>query len=1024
MTNKQPSTVKLKGIGLLETVSLQLTVDDSSLDKSPDAQRAVADAGTEKRSVLSGRVETAPTGSIREHRRPPLKRTDSRLVPGALIGKYQLIRELGRGGMGAVFMARDTRLGRRVALKVLSMRGADIGQSIIKEARATAQCHHENIVVIHEASEYEGLHYLVLEYLEGHTLYQLLHEQGPVGTVTEALSTERAVEIMVPVVRALEHAHGMGIVHRDLKLENVMLTDQGSIKVLDFGIAKVLAEQEPAAHSSAAFVEAPMQTASGVLVGTMPYMSPEQVRCEPTDHRTDIWSVGIMLYELVTGKHPLHPFSRDKLGEIAQSELPMPRLSELRPELGALGQVVDRCLLKSLDARTSSTRELLEQLEPLLPSHRERALRGDESPFAGLAAYQETDAARFFGRSEDVASVVARVRSHPLVALIGPSGVGKSSLVRAGVIPAFKQSGEGWEAAVVRPGRTPLSALGELMEQFYWRFTSTTDVRLSRERRASRSEASTDEQTDDGADLRLSGLTDRLRVEPGLLGTEMRAWAQAKLRRVLIFVDQFEEIFTMTTDAVERQAFIACLAALADDASSPLRVVLSMRGDFLEQLAQDSTFITSLAGGMVFLQPMTRVGLRQALQRPIEPVGYKFEDDAVIGDMLDALETTRGALPLLQFAASKLWDVRDRQRKLLTVDGYESIGGISGALANHADSVLSGMGAHRRTLTRAIFERLVTPERTRAIASLNELRSLPGERGQVEHVLEELAKARLLLFDAGAGGDGSVEIVHESLIESWPTLRRWLDENQEDAVFLARLRAAAKEWDKSARAEGMLWRGDVADEARHFQRRYQGDLGDIEKQYIEAVFRLAAYTVRRRRVITYAATAVGLLLIMVVVFALTKSQQVATIRAQEEQLQVKTLQLENSNQKLQEQSEQLRQLTGRLQDNLSDEQAARGVTEKARAHAESMAAAIAKEKQTAEKARDDANRQRAIAESALREAEEQRRKAESARDEAEAERKKTVQANKLIEKQKREIRKLSERLGVRFVDLTDDSDKQ
>src|SRR5438477_10245250 len=153
--------------------------------------------------------------------------------PGTRIRHYEILRELGRGGMGVVYLARDTRLGRRVAIKVLLTRSVGLTGAFLREARATATCNHDNIVIIHEVDEHEGAPYMVLEHLEGANLRQFGRGRK--------LSPNRAVELMVPVVRALVRAHELDIVHRDLKPENVFVTASGAVKVLDFGVAALRA---------------------------------------------------------------------------------------------------------------------------------------------------------------------------------------------------------------------------------------------------------------------------------------------------------------------------------------------------------------------------------------------------------------------------------------------------------------------------------------------------------------------------------------------------------------------------------------------------------------------------------------------------------------------------------------------------------------------------------------------------------------------------------------------------------------
>ena len=376
-----------------------------------------------------------------------------RSLLGTRIGQYEIIRLLGRGGMGEVHLARDLRLGRLVAVKLLTTQQPDLDERFLAEARATARCHHENIVVIHEVGAHRGRPYMVLEYLEGQTLRQWLNDHAATAGPRAWVPPARAVELMLPVVRALAYAHDQGIVHRDLKPENVMLTRAGIIKVLDFGLAKLMAAPVPEPGSAGG--DARPVADSSTRAGTLPYMSPEQVTLGAIDHRADVWAAGIMLFELVAGANPVLEATAPLTATIADEGTPMPSASERVPELGPLAQVIDRCLIKNPAHRTESARLLLAELEALARGRRLLPVGDGGSPFAGLAAFQEADAGRFFGRDRDIEQVVAELRSRPLVAVVGPSGAGKSSLVRAGVIPALKRSGEGWDAHIVRPSRWP-----------------------------------------------------------------------------------------------------------------------------------------------------------------------------------------------------------------------------------------------------------------------------------------------------------------------------------------------------------------------------------------------------------------------------------------------------------------------------------------------------------------------------------------------------------------------------------------
>jgi serine/threonine protein kinase len=743
--------------------------------------------------------------------------------PGALIHQYELIRELGRGGMGMVWAARDTRLGRRVAIKFLLNASRGVAERFLTEARATAQCSHDNIVIIHEVDQIEQTPYMVLEFLEGQTLRDVISAFGPGAR----LPPSRVVELALPIARALARAHELGIVHRDLKPENVFVTTAGQVKVLDFGIAKALGTVDRS--SAEKLGDTPLgqlhQTREGAIVGTLPYMSPEQMGVDQIDHRADLWAVGIMMFEMLGGRHPIQPFTVEALFANATSTDPMPSIADVVRDLpDGLTSLVDDCLRKRKPERIARASDLVARLEELLPGRHGRALAEGESPYPGLTAFQEADADRFFGRARDVARMVARVRERPITGVVGPSGVGKSSFIRAGVGPALKASGERWEVITMRPGRQPLAALASIVQ-----------------RATTRSGPSV-------AEFEESEIIERLRESPGIAGMLLRGRARATGAPILLFVDQFEELYTLVPDAVERRLFTAALGAVADDATAPVRVVVSMRSDFLDRIAEDQRFMEELSRGLVFLPPPDRDGLREALVAPIEMVGHRFESAAMIEDMLEELEDTPGALPLLQFAAAKLWDARDRKQRLLTVASYNAIGGISGALATHADEVVAAMDPAAQKLTHKIFRRLVTPERTRAIVELADLYELGADRAEVSRTIDQLVAARLLVVQTRAdAGGGSAEIVHESLIDRWPTLRRWLEEDHEDTVFLAQLAAAAKQWDGKARPAGLLWRGEAMEEARRWHAVRQRELAARDRAFLDAVFALARRGRRVRR---------------------------------------------------------------------------------------------------------------------------------------------------------------------------------
>ncbi|MEM9490220.1 MAG: serine/threonine-protein kinase, partial [Myxococcota bacterium] len=757
------------------------------------------------------------------------------LVAGEFIAQYELIRELGSGGMGTVYLARDTWLGRLVAIKLLSDTSGADDERLMSEARAIARCRHPNIVVIHEVGEHLDIPYMVLEYLDGQTLRAWLErgpsrlaprsDDGPFGLANEhePVPVGLAVDIMVPVVRALVCAHERGIVHRDLKPENVVLVDSGEIKVVDFGLAGRFRHSNLLDSVRSIDLPVGVEARPGSIIGTMQYMAPEQWQGGAADPRSDLWTVGVMLHEMVTGRHPLAPLSRAVLLEVADTERPMPSLRERRPELGELAAIIDCCLRKPVDERPASAAELLAQLEALT-SGRKRGRTADadehQRPYAGLAAFQEDDGDLFFGREREVAAVVTSLRNRAVVTIAGPSGTGKSSLVRAGVIPALKRSGASWQVHILRPGRDPLGALTALLDMVC------------------------DGGSCDSVRAGWSGVTcGSLREQPGALGACLRAQARRQQQRILLFVDQFEELYTLGCEPAERAAFAACLDGVADDPSSPLRVMVAVRSDFVDRLAEERVVMREFIRALELVAPIGADGLREALTRPAWAVGYRFESADMVEAILAELSATRVPLPLLQFTASMLWARRDRARKLLTRSGYDQLGGVVGALSTHADAVLAGLSADERELARTVLLRLVTAERTRAVVAQSELREICDDAAAVDQIIDHLAGARLIhvgCLSVPGQSDGDpdrgtwVELVHESLIERWDTLRRWLDESAEDSQFLAKLSRAAGQWEASDRADGMLWRGESLAEALRWRARYRGPLSASQEQFLRA----------------------------------------------------------------------------------------------------------------------------------------------------------------------------------------------
>src|SRR6266571_3967729 len=270
------------------------------------------------------------------------------LATGTKLGPYEIVAPLGAGGMGEVYRARDSRLGREVAIKVLPesfSKDPDRLRRFEQEARAASKLNHPNIVTVHDFGTYEDAPYVVQELLEGQTLRERLR--------TGALPASKAVEYGIQVARGLAAAHEKGIVHRDLKPENLFLTSDDRLKILDFGLAKLAAAEGPAAEQNG-LPAATQATAAGIVMGTLSYMSPEQARGQTVDERTDIFALGAILYEMLSGASA---FKRESSADTMSAIL-----KEDPPELH---RIVRRCLEKQPNQRFQDASDVAFALEAL-----------------------------------------------------------------------------------------------------------------------------------------------------------------------------------------------------------------------------------------------------------------------------------------------------------------------------------------------------------------------------------------------------------------------------------------------------------------------------------------------------------------------------------------------------------------------------------------------------------------------------------------------------------------------------------
>ncbi len=853
---------------------------------------------------------------------------------GRLVAGYAIEELAGAGGMGVVYRATDTELGRTVALKLIAPERAEdpaLRELFVRESLTAARLEHPNVIPIYRAGEDEGSLYIAMRFVEGASLQELIAD-NPRG-----LPPGRAARIVARVADALDAAHARGLVHRDVKPANVLIADpdgEEHVYLTDFGLSV------PTTRGA---------RDAGGWAGTLAYLAPEQIDGGPLDARTDVYALGCVLFHALTGRPPFPTGDEDAALEAHRSAPPPAPSSFVEGLPPAMDAVVQRAMAKrpedrfasagelgraALDARydaallvdepdraaadaiagslgeaglhplvapgdephtaegvrasgacvvvvgrsglgewarpgLSAARELAARdrafrlVLALLPGAPDpadpglaylathpwvdlragvadglatgdlvRALRGadvapglraesGDCPYRGLEAFREEDASLFFGREQDTAQLIERLRSTRFVAVLGPSGSGKSSLVRAGLLPAVRRGaipgGEAWRVVEIVPGEHPLASLAAALAQL------------------------------PGADA----------PSPADLAADERALDLAAARaldgrpageRVLVFVDQLEEAFTLCADAGERAAFLGNLVYAATIPGGRVVVVTAMRADFYHRLADHPELRSLAASQQHLVGPMDARSLRRAIEEPARAAGLELEP-GLTRRILTDVAGRPGTLPLLEHLLVELW--QRRRDRTLTLEAYAASGGVEGALARRANEVYGAMPPERQAIARRILLRLTQPgegtEDTRRRATRAELITRPEEEAEVDAVLASLTDARLVTTGSDpATGEPVVEVTHEALIRGWPELRGWIDDDRDRLRAERRLSDAAIEWDRGGREDGALYRG-----ARllAWQERDRSALNPAEREFLAASDALAERerATRRRR---------------------------------------------------------------------------------------------------------------------------------------------------------------------------------
>jgi WD40 repeat protein/serine/threonine protein kinase len=716
-------------------------------------------------------------------------------APRVLRG-YELREKLGEGGFGAVYRAYQPVIDREVAIKVILPEHANQPEFIRNfetEARYIARLEHPHIVPLFDYWRDPDGAYLVMRLIRGGSLRKIID--------TRNLTLLEIGQMLDQIGGALSVAHRNRVIHRDLKPDNLLIDEDGNAYLTDFGIART--------------IEMGGEDTDVGVSGSIAYISPEQLRGEVPTPQMDIYSLGVMLHEMLTGKHP---FIGNTPTEMVFKHLtePLPNLLDIIEDLpGKLEDVVQKATAKDPAERYNDVRELAAAYRHAITAQTETTEVWviDETdiinPYKGLRPFDETDADDFYGREALVDHLLKRLQddvTKNFLAIIGPSGSGKSSVVRAGLIPALRRNelagSEDWFVVSMIPGDNPVQNLAEAL----------LSVAVSPP----------------------ANLVEQLQADSRALDWAVNTILGKATGDLVLVIDQFEEVFTQVINESARTHFLDLLRHAVTTKKSRLRVILTMRADFIDRPLQYPDFGGLLRNRVEFILPMSPQEIEQAITAPAYRVGLQVDSNLIAAIVADVSEEP-GALPLLQYALTELYE--RREGRFLTLMAYKAIGGVTGALAKRAEEVYASLLAPEKIIARQIFLRLVTPGEgtgdTRRRARHTELASIISDTTTMQTVLDAFGKYRLLTFDIDPETrEPLVEVAHEALLREWLQLRDWINKSRDDLRLQRALSAAAADWHKAGRDTSYLLSGTRLSQYEEWAETSNFALTPEERDYL------------------------------------------------------------------------------------------------------------------------------------------------------------------------------------------------